>query len=72
VSTDINTTRQRRRNPKLPGTKVTMADMSALAIRLETGCAADTDLHLAGRLVLALLHMMPADSTLHLPQRGNP
>jgi hypothetical protein len=56
--------RRRRKVEPLPIMHVTTVEMHALAGRLETGIAASADLHLAGQLVLALMHMLPPDSNL--------
>lgn len=49
-----------------PSVTVDTSEMVALAVRLEAGTVTQDDLHVASRLVLALLHSLPSDSALAL------
>ena len=49
------------------GTPITTIEMCGLASRLADGRATMDDLRLADRLIMALVRMLPRDSTIKLP-----
>ena len=50
--------------PLAAGRVIDTAEMAGLAGRLEAGRASPEDLRVAGRLVMALVHRLPADGSL--------
>jgi hypothetical protein len=72
--TSAERSRRYRRNKKAAATAATQqgvtvstVDMCALSARLAAGRVTVDDLQIAGRLIWALVHLLPADSSLTLP-----
>jgi len=59
--------RAKKRNESKPVFTVSTVDMCRLAGRVGAGTATAAELQLAERLIMALVHRLPADSTIKIP-----
>jgi len=67
VTAPLRSRRYRRKQKEINASvTVSTVEMCGLAARLESGRATAEDIGMAGRLVLALVKLLPADSAIEL------